>query len=112
MRLILTLASASIVLASQVQAAPPQTGRQAFERYCTECHGPGIGHPGTQQLGWVRGPAKAELKHRTDLAPAYVVFVARHGLAQMPAFRPTELGEADLQSIAAYLAPTHHPDYH
>ncbi len=112
MRSILLFAAAPILLASQVRAAPLQTGQQAFERHCAECHAPGVGHPGTQQLGWVRGPAKAELERRTDLTPAYVVFVARHGLAEMPPFRPTELGDADLQSIARYLAPARHPESH
>ena len=87
--------------AAAADAAP---GKAAFDQHCSECHAPGVGHPGTQMLGWTRGPDQAVLEQRKTLTQAYVTFVARHGLAEMPPFRPTELSDADLQSIARYLA--------
>lgn len=79
-------------------------GKKTFDRYCAECHAPGFGHPGTQQLGWTRGEKKANLEQRTDLQAAYIVAIVRNGLQEMPAFRPTEIDDAGLQQLAAWLA--------
>jgi len=44
------------------------------------------------------------LEQRTDLtAPVIKVFV-RHGSFSMPPFRPTELTDAEITDIAAYIA--------
>ena len=85
-------------------AADAPSGKTAFDLHCSECHAPGLGHPGTQMLGWTRGPDQAVLEQRKTLTEAYITFVARHGLAEMPPFRPTELSVAELQSIVRYLA--------
>jgi (+)-pinoresinol hydroxylase len=82
----------------------PAPGKKTFDRYCAECHSPGFGHPGTQQLGWARGEQKAVLEQRTDLVAPYVVAIVRNGLMEMPAFRPTEIDDATLQALAEYLA--------
>lgn len=50
-----------------------------------------------------RGQNPAVLEERTDLtAPAIKMFV-RHGVLFMPTFRKTEISDADLDAIAAYL---------
>jgi mono/diheme cytochrome c family protein len=79
-------------------------GKQIFQRYCAECHAPGFGHPGTQQLGWTRGESRAVLEKRTDLQPAYIRLVVRQGLLEMPPFRPTEIDDTQLEQLANYLA--------
>jgi mono/diheme cytochrome c family protein len=85
------------------QDVPP--GKRIFDRFCAECHAPGAGHPGTQQLGWTRGEKLAVLEERKGGVPAdYVRFVVRNGLMEMPAFRPTEIDEAALKQLAEYLA--------
>jgi mono/diheme cytochrome c family protein len=81
-------------------------GKQIFQHLCAECHAPGFGHPGTQQLGWTRGESLSLLEKRTDLQPAYIRLVVRNGLLEMPPFRPTEINETQLQQLAAYLART------
>ncbi len=49
-------------------------------------------------------PVPALLEQRTDLtAPVLKVFL-RHGSFSMPPFRPTELTDAEIGDIAAYLA--------
>jgi mono/diheme cytochrome c family protein len=83
------------------EAANP--GKPVFDRYCAGCHAPGFGHPGTQQLGWTRGAKDAVLGQRTDLSPDYVKQVVRHGLVEMPPFRPTEIDDARLEALAGYL---------
>jgi hypothetical protein len=44
------------------------------------------------------------LEQRKDLTPGYIKTVVRHGLAEMPPFRPSELPDSELQQIANYLA--------
>lgn len=93
-----------LALAPGVQAADLAAGKQVFDRYCSHCHAAGVGHPGTQMLGWLKGDKQALLEQRTDLVPEYVRLVVRRGLAEMPAFRPTEINDAALADLSAYLA--------
>jgi mono/diheme cytochrome c family protein len=101
------LASGLLAFASfavTAATADPATGKLVFERRCSQCHAPGFGHPGTQQLGWTRGEDRAVLERRSDLTAAYINLVVRNGLMEMPAFRPTEISDAELQQLAAYLS--------
>lgn len=84
--------------------AEVSAGKTTFDRYCAECHAPGFGHPGTQQLGWIQGERRAVLEQRKDLAAAYVMLVVRNGLMEMPPFRPTEIDDKALRQLADYLA--------
>lgn len=84
--------------------ADTPAGKDTFERYCAACHAPGHGHPGTQQLGWTRGEAAAVLQQRKNLTPAYIKHVVRHGLLEMPPYRPSEIDDAALDALAIYLA--------
>jgi hypothetical protein len=43
------------------------------------------------------------LEQRTDLTPEMVAYYVRHGIAMMPSFRKTELSDAQVAAIAAYL---------
>ena len=91
--------------------AAPSPGKVAFDRWCAECHAPGHGHPGTQQLERIRGAKLAVLESRPDLEGAYVRLVVRNGQNAMPAYRPSEISDATLESIAQYLGrkPTAKP---
>jgi hypothetical protein len=51
-----------------------------------------------------KGQVSALLERRTDLAPDYVAAVVRHGMSFMPTFRKTEISDADLALLSAYLA--------
>jgi len=99
---------------SMAQQSAVQRGNAKFQHSCAPCHGAGVGDdghamlPGTDALrikykGAV--PAvPALLEERTDLtAPVIKVFV-RHGSFSMPPFRPTELTDAEIADIAAYIA--------
>ena len=101
------IAGAALCLAfasSQAVAADASAGKLLFDRHCAECHAPGFGHPGTQQLGWTRGAERAVLEQRKDLAAAYVSAIVRNGLVEMPGFRPTEISNANLKVLAEYVA--------
>lgn len=90
-----------------------QHGREVFKARCNLCHGdypkdikPGmVPMVGTQTLARkYKGAKPALLEQRTDLTPELVKFYVRHGQGVMPFFRPTEVSDADLDAIAAYLA--------
>ena len=80
-------------------------GKQVFQYWCATCHGAGPGHPGTDALqAKYHGAQPALLEARTDLKPETVRFFVRHGVTVMPFFRKTEISDADLDAIGAYLA--------
>ena len=80
--------------------------RQVFENWCAPCHAPGPRHPGTQALeALYKGAKPAALEERTDLVPSLTETFVRTGVSVMPPFRKTEISDADLAALAAYLAP-------
>jgi (+)-pinoresinol hydroxylase len=91
---------------SAVVARPGESsGYVVFQRDCAVCHGSGPARPGTRALqAKYGGKLPALLEARTDLQPAYVKYIVRHGVSVMPPFRKTELSDADLEAVAAYLA--------
>ena len=91
---------------SPVIARPGDSpGYLAFQRACAVCHGSGPAKPGTRALrAKYAGKLPPLLEQRTDLQPEYVRYIVRHGVSVMPPFRKTELSDADLDAIAAYLA--------
>jgi mono/diheme cytochrome c family protein len=88
------------------EAADLARGRAVFENWCAPCHAPGPRHPGTQALEVLyQGAKPAALEERTDLVPELTRAFVRSGVSIMPPFRKTEIGDADLAALAAYLAP-------
>jgi (+)-pinoresinol hydroxylase len=91
-------------MAATPAAAPDvATGKALFDRWCAECHAPGHGHPGTQQLERLRGAKLAELESRLDLNAALIGYVVRNGQNAMPPYRPSEISDAGLHQISQYL---------
>ena len=85
---------------------PP--GYALFQRACAVCHGSGPAKPGTRALAVkYKGSLPAPLEERTDLKAPYIKQVVRQGLTVMPLFRKTELSDADLDAITAYLTKKH-----
>ncbi len=83
-----------------------EQGKREFQNACTICHGGGApDRPGTLSLqSKYQGTKPALLEERTDLTPEVVKFFIRNGIAMMPQFRKTELSDAQVAAIAAYLA--------
>jgi len=109
------LAVAAIaIFGTQVFAAPPRDdsqidrGHKVYQKWCYPCHGPGAGHPGTASLA-ARGQKPAVLEERADLTPPMIKTFVRHGTSFMPTFRKTEISDADLDAIAAYLTKSGKP---
>jgi mono/diheme cytochrome c family protein len=78
-----------------------EQGRKLFNGSCVYCHGPNVW--GTLTLGRRLGADHALLEQRTDLVGPYVKTVVRAGMGSMPAFRRTEVSDADVDAIVDYL---------
>jgi mono/diheme cytochrome c family protein len=86
-------------------AGPHAQGRAVYEKWCAPCHDPGVTHPGTHALtAKYQGVKSGVLLEWTDLPPAMVKVLVRHGISVMPQFRKTEISDADLDALAAYLS--------
>jgi len=90
---------------AQAQTSAQQRGKEVYDHWCTPCHAPGAGHPGTQSLEIkYRGELPSVLEEREDLTREYVRTMVRGGILMMAPFRKTEVTDAQLDDIAAYLA--------
>lgn len=103
------LASASAAKEGRVD--PVATGKQVFDRNCAACHGAGPGYPpfaglpGTEALQVkYNGEMPALLTERTDLTPDLVAYFVRNGVSVMPPYRKTEISDAELSHLGAYLS--------
>ena len=105
-RVALTLAPGALWAAeANAQAAPGSHGRQVFDKWCAPCHGAGLGKPATAALAFkYKGETPALLEERTDLTADFVKSMVRTGVYTMPPFRKTEISDADLADLAAYLS--------
>jgi mono/diheme cytochrome c family protein len=83
---------------------PAERGHLLFQSRCAICHGTDPDAAGTQSLK-VRyaGSKPALLEERTDLKPETVAYFVRHGSGMMPFFRKSELTDAELADVAAWL---------
>lgn len=115
---------AGLVLVSTAMAAPKAKpakpsqeaaqiahGRTVFQQQCAPCHGKGPGDdgpkylPGTSALqAKYKGELPPELELRRDLTADVIRSFVRNGAGAMPMFRKAELGDADIDAIAAYIA--------
>ena len=96
------------------QAASPENGKAVYDKWCVHCHGirvkssfPGTSdamYPGTAALALkYKGQQPAVLIERTNLTPEFVKTIVRNGVYAMPRTRKTEISDAELDDVAAYL---------
>jgi (+)-pinoresinol hydroxylase len=100
-------AAAALALCATASAAESQTpqGKAVYDKWCAPCHAAGPGHPGTTAIAALyKGSKPAALEERTDLTPAVVKQFVRKGVSVMPFFRKTEISDAELDALAAYLS--------
>lgn len=88
-------------------------GKLKFDHTCAPCHGRGPGNdgramlPGTDALRIkYRGSVPPVLEDRSDLTADMLKTFVRQGSWSMPPFRPTEITDAEIEDVAAYLADT------
>jgi mono/diheme cytochrome c family protein len=107
MRKFLFAVSGMVILSSPLAqtAAAQETAPASYQKWCSPCHAPGPGHPGTQSLEIkYKDTLPAVLEERTDLTAEVVKTMVRQGVLMMAPFRKTEVSDAELDAIAAYLA--------
>jgi mono/diheme cytochrome c family protein len=81
-----------------------ERGKQVYDKWCTPCHGAGEGKPGTISAAAIyKGSKPAVLAERSDLTAAGIKTAVRSGVYIMPRFRKTEVSDAELDGIIAYL---------
>jgi mono/diheme cytochrome c family protein len=106
------LASGSVAFAGEgdSDASTIDTGKAVFQRVCAPCHGAGPGLDGAKMLPGAatiaakyKGTVPPLLEQRGDLTADYLKYVVRHGSGAMPMFRKTEITDADVDTVAAYL---------
>jgi mono/diheme cytochrome c family protein len=98
---------ATCTFAAESQRPNPdqmRIGGQAYEKWCAPCHAAGGGHAGTMALAARLGKEKSVLLERTDILDLYVKTVVRYGFQMMPPFKETEISNAELEALAAYVA--------
>lgn len=79
------------------------SGVATFRKWCSDCHSRPTG-PGTMALQRkYNGDIPAVLEDRTDLTPEFVTLAVRQGISFMPSFRKTEISDAELAQVGAYL---------
>lgn len=96
---------------SDATGAQIERGKALYDYWCGTCHGPELGLPGfdglpgTHQLRlkYRDTDIPAVLDERTDLVPEFIKVIVRQGVSFMPHFRKTEISDAELDDIAAYL---------
>jgi mono/diheme cytochrome c family protein len=105
MTLTLLLACGFTLSTLAAEPAPTPSGEAVYKRWCTHCHSAGRGNPGTESLQVkYGGKLPAVLLDRTDLSPQVVATFVRTGVLSMPPFRKTEVTDAELKVVAAYVA--------
>jgi mono/diheme cytochrome c family protein len=104
-------ACAALAVGGQVFAADvpnpasASPGEAVYQRWCVHCHAAGRGNPGTESLQVkYGGKLPAVLLERTDLAPQAVAVFVRQGVLSMAPFRKTEITDAELAALSAYVA--------
>jgi mono/diheme cytochrome c family protein len=92
-----------------VSAETLAEGKAVFAQWCAGCHGPmpGMGRfppAGSFRLQQRYKDTKpASLEDRVDLTPELIRTIVRQGLPIMPPLRKTEVTDAELDAVIAYL---------
>jgi (+)-pinoresinol hydroxylase len=103
MRIALTLV---LLLTAGSALADEDQGKRVFGHICVHCHGPGFW--GTNRLAKRYDKDHALLESRTDLSAQAIRTIVRTGVGSMPPMRRTEVSDADLDAVAAYLTRKSH----
>ena len=102
----------AVTIAVQAVAAPDESqidrGHRVYQKWCYPCHGPGTDKPGTVAMAAL-GMKPSVLEECTNLTAAAIKLPVRHGVYFMPSFRKTEVTDADLDAIVAYLTRNNKP---
>jgi mono/diheme cytochrome c family protein len=92
------------VAAPKPDAPLAANGKAVFQKWCAPCHAANPKLAGTLALQTkYAGAMPAALEQRNDLTPELVAYFVRNGVAWMAPFRKTEISDAELADLGAYL---------
>jgi mono/diheme cytochrome c family protein len=97
----LIFGAGAVSAAESTLSATEEQGKRLYDHTCIHCHGPGFW--GTNRLAKRIDKEHAVLENRTDLSAEAIQAIVRNGVGSMPPLRKTELSDADVAAIAAYL---------
>jgi mono/diheme cytochrome c family protein len=109
MRLRIAIAGMALALVTGAGVAgngrPEQVrGQAVYQQWCAACHDDGPHFAGTLALrAKYQGAVEPVLVKRRDLDPAAIEYFVRNGFSVMPFFRKTEISDADMAALSAYL---------
>jgi (+)-pinoresinol hydroxylase len=101
-----TAAGLAFAQAGVADPAKVERGQAVYQYWCATCHSEGRGFPGTAALAvkYKGQPGTpAVLAQRTNLTPQSIKFFVRQGVSVMPPFRKTEVSDADLDALTAFM---------
>lgn len=100
-----TVPAGPAAAATAAPQAPAHPGKLVYDKWCGICHGRGERMAGTASLqAKYKDAIPAALEDRSDMTPEFVKFYVRNGVMIMPAFRKTEITDADLEVLTEYLS--------
>jgi mono/diheme cytochrome c family protein len=101
----------AVAAADVVDPATVASGKAVFQRVCAACHASGPGIDGSPMLPGAaalaakhKGAVSPFLQERSDLTAEVLRIFVRNGSGTMPMFRKTEISDAEIAAVAAYLA--------
>lgn len=98
--------SCALLLAASGAAAQDELverGREVYDDWCAICHAPGEGATRILEERY-QGALPAVVDQRTNLTAELITARVRTWVApQMPPFRQSEVSDADLEAVIAYL---------
>jgi (+)-pinoresinol hydroxylase len=93
---------------NRADAADVEAGKRVYELWCADCHAPTgerYGLPAGFNVLQKRynGTLPGDLSQRTDLSVLTVRTIVRNGRNMMPRTRKTEISDAELEDLIAYV---------
>lgn len=80
-----------------------ENGAKIFENWCETCHAQHHNMPGTDHIRELYGESRVDLRNSPVINDPYVRQLVRYGRGMMPPFRRTEISNAELDILVAYL---------
>ncbi len=106
-KLLAAIALACVLSPAAAQQSGAASGEAVYEYWCATCHSPGPNMPGTAALQVkYGGNPPAVLIERPDLTREFIAAIVRSGISVMPPFRKTEITDAELAALSAYIVST------
>lgn len=99
-----------LALSPSLLAADLARGADVYKLWCDDCHSSAPGRFGAIPAGYnvlrrrYQGTSVPPvLTDRTDLSAVYIKWIVRHGQNVMPRTRKTEISDAELDDLTAWL---------